>query len=112
MTSYRHTEDMGEISGFGGSYEQACQAMLETGVNWLNAHPNADLQFQSYDGVYGLVQANSPDAEELEKVIAGAAGDCTGAMMHTVLERCYYIRHHGWDAYCEELRKAQASERE
>ena len=35
---YRHTEDMGEISGFGGGYEKLCQDMLNAGVRILNRH--------------------------------------------------------------------------
>jgi hypothetical protein len=29
---------MGQISGFGGGYEAACQDMLNAGVNWLVAN--------------------------------------------------------------------------
>lgn len=42
MTEFKHTDDMGEISGFGGGYEAACQNMLSAGVKWLNEHQNAD----------------------------------------------------------------------
>jgi hypothetical protein len=111
---YRHTPDMGEISGFGGEYEACCQDMLEAGVKWIMAHPErGELTASGYKGVYGIFNAESEDAKALEKVIVEASkGELTGAMHHAVMNRLFYISKNGWDKYCEALRKLQKEKSE
>lgn len=114
MTTYRHTPDMGEISGFGGGYEKTCQDMLEAGVKWLaeryKSDTQTDVQMHGYKGIYGILVADSDDAKELEKVVLDASGgDCTGAMHHAVMSRLGYIAKNGWFAYCDEIRKIKAA---
>lgn len=101
---YRHTEDMGEISGFGGGYEQGCQDMLEAGCKWLEHNKSAKLEAHSYSNVYGLLIPDSDDAKELEKVVLAACEGCSGAMHYAVMSRLFYIAKNGWDRYCQELR--------
>ena len=109
--TFRHTQDMGEMSGFGGEYEETCQKMLEAGVLWLNDHPDCLLVIGSVPGVIGIVNPESDDAKELTDTIVNASRDkegksnCTGAMVHELLGRLFYIRHNGWDKYCVEVRK-------
>ena len=125
MTTYRHTDDMGEISGFGGGYEQCCQDMLAAGVQWLEANKGRDitagrLQATSAgpDGTsgttlefYGVLQVDGADGKALERVILDAAkGEATGAMHQAVFERLMWIAEHGWDAYCQVQRDAEAKE--
>lgn len=101
--SYRHTADMGEISGFGGGYENMCQNMLEAGVIWLEQHKNADLKGHTYKNVFGLFNADSEDAKALEiAVLVPTDGEATGAMVHAVMSRLFYIAKNGWNAYCKE----------
>lgn len=110
MANYRHTEDMGEISGFGGGYEKCCQDMLEAGVNWLQDHADAKLEGHEYANVYGIMIADSDDAKAMEKtVLAAVMGEATGAMHHSVMSRLFFIAKNGWDKYCEELRKPEAA---
>lgn len=105
--TYRHTPDMGEISGFGGGYEECCQDMLEAGVKWLDEHPDADIVVLENPNITGFIWEGTPDTEELTKaVIAAAKGEATGAMHHTVMARLAFIKKRGWDTYCDELRKA------
>lgn len=105
---YRHTPDMGEISGFGGGYERACQDMLEAGMNWLNQRQTVLLlEGHSYEGVYGVFAADSDDAKALEEAVIAAVPDCSGAMHHAVMSRLFWIATNGWDAYCAELRQRQ-----
>lgn len=107
--TYRHTEDMPEISGFGGEYEKCCQDMLEAGVNWLAKHPGAEMEGHTLTNVYGYFSADSDDAKAMEKVVTDAAADQgTGAMHHAVMSRLFWIAKNGWDAYCAELRKRAA----
>jgi len=106
VDSYRHTEDMGEISGFGGGYEACCQDMLEAGVRWLQDHTEAKMEAHGFENVYGILVADSDDAKAMESVILDAAkGEATGAMHQNVMCRLFYIAENGWEAYCTELRK-------
>lgn len=104
--TFRHSTDMGEISGFGGSYEECCQDMLEAGVKWLNDRAGVDLAMSASPQIFGLLSADSDDAKALEGVILDAAkGEATGAMHHAVMARLGFIAKNGWPAYCAELRK-------
>lgn len=103
---YRHTDDMPEISGFGGGYESICQNMLEAGVKWLTDHPSAKLEGHTFKGIYGVFTPDSDDAKAMDKAVIDAAdGNATGAMHHAVMSRLFWISKNGWDAYCAELRK-------
>lgn len=109
--SYRHTPDMGEISGFGGGYESCCQDMLEAGVKWLVGHKDAALEGSTIEQVFGFFKAESDDAKAMEKeVLSAAKGEDTGAMHHAVMSRLFWISKYGWDAYCAELRDDEAKE--
>lgn len=107
--TYRHTPDMGEISGFGGGYEECCQDMLEAGCKWLDERGDTDLQGHVYKGVYGIFVPDSDDAKALEKVVIDASkGEATGAMHQAVMSRLFFIGKNGWGAYCAEIRKHHA----
>jgi hypothetical protein len=102
MDKYNFTENMGEISGFGGGYEEACRAMLKAGLEWCDANPTADPQFRGGQGVYGMLEEDNEDAKALSKALLdGAGGDCTGAMHQAVFRHIMFIRQHGWNKYVE-----------
>ena len=107
---FRHTPDMGEISGFGGGYEDTIQNMLSAGTEWLINNPEADIKLKGFEGVYGMVQTNSDDAETLETVITDSVkdkdGKCdiTSVMHHDVMMRLLYIHTHSWTEYCDMMR--------
>ena len=105
---------MGEISGFGGGYEECCQDMLEAGVMWLLENPkHDDLNVKGIEGVFGLLIPDSDDAKRLDEVITAAAkGEGTGAMSHAVMMRLLFIARNGWDQYCKEVRKSEQDQNE
>lgn len=110
---YRHSPEMGEISGFGGGYEEVCQIMLNAGMLWLEEHPDADPRFKGYEGVYGLLMEDNDDAKALTKVVDEASetvpgGGCTGAMHHAVMSRLLWIHGHSWEEYREEVARREA----
>lgn len=108
MTKREWTDDMGEISGFGGGYEDACRAMLLAGLDWLDENPEVNPQHHGFKGVYGLTVSDNIDGENLEKAMAAASAEgCTGAMMQACLSHVYWVQAHSWDEYCAELRKAE-----
>lgn len=110
------TDDMGEISGFGGSYEAGCRAMVLAGIAWFDAHPDADPTFQGFKNVFGLITESNEDAKALEQAIMDAEvvmddgrvtkvrEEATGAMYHAAVRHCLAYRRLGWDEYCRQLR--------
>lgn len=104
-------EGMGEISGFGGGYEECCRRMLLKGVAWLDAHPHSNPFVTAPEGVFGLATARNIDAEALESAFTKDEPDITGAMHHAVFGHLMFIKKHGWDAYVAEMRKRPADEK-
>ena len=105
---YTFTDDMGEISGFGGGYEQTCRNMLAAGLEWWDANPKADPRFQGYEGVYGILGEDNDDAKALTKaVIDASGGDATGAMHQATISHVFFVRKNGWEKYCEEMRSRE-----
>ncbi len=102
---YKHTEDMGEISGFGGSYEADCQQMLHNGVTFLSNKEGVDFKIFTIKNVYGICDIRGDDAKDIEAAVMDGIDDATGAMHQAVMSRLHYINKHGWEKYCEELRK-------
>ena len=105
MRAYRHTPEMGEISGFGGDYEETCQRMLSAGVQWL-APREATITVREYEGVTGIVKLEGNDTEELSRVVIAAGEGCSGAQHHAVMSRLAWIARYGWVAYVEALETA------
>jgi hypothetical protein len=105
---YVFTDDMREISGFGGTYEDACRAMVVAGLNWLDEHPEATPTFKGFTGVFGLCEHANDDGERLsDAMVAPTGGDCTGAMHEVTVRHVLQIRATGWDEYCRISREAQ-----
>ena len=106
--TYVWEDGMEEISGFGGRYEKTCQAMLKAGMEWLDAHPEAIPEFRGSESSYGIISATNADAKALTEAVIGASEKhATGAMQEFVIERCLFIRKHGWD---EHVRRSKAEE--
>lgn len=99
------TDDMDEISGFGGDYEAACRTMVLAGLDWLDAHPDADPQFRGYENIYGVITEDNEAATGLTAaVIAASGGEATGAMHQATISHILWIKSHSWDEYVEEMR--------
>jgi hypothetical protein len=105
---YLWSDAMGEISGFGGDYEQACRDMVHAGLAWLDAHPGADLKAKTYANIYGILTPESDDAKALEKAVLSACPDCSGAMHQATMTACAYIARNGWSKYVEEMTQREA----
>ena len=105
MNQYEFTPKMGEISGFGGGYEQACRNMLKAGLEWLDKNSGARPEFHGYEGIYGIMEEDNADAKALTKILLGASDDCTGAMHQAVISSILWIRKNGWKKYVKEMSK-------
>ena len=107
-TTYRHTREMGEISGMGYHYELCCQDMLEAGVKWLVENDHDELHLRTYKNVTGLAFAEGPQTKALERVVLEAAkGESTGAQHQAVMARLIVIAKNGWDEYARLCRETE-----
>ena len=106
IPGFEWTDDMGEISGFGGGYERTCRLMVSTGCNWLSEHSDANPQFHGFKGIYGIIAEDNEDAKTLSKVVLDVTGgDCTGAMHQASISHIFAWRRLGsWLAYQREMR--------
>ncbi len=87
------------ISGFGGSYEWACQRMLQVGMEYLKERPDFD-----WSG-YKASASENQDAKNLDTVLLNDhelneyGGGPTGAMHQAVVAHLFMIHkltHDGW----------------
>lgn len=112
IEGFEWTEDMREISGFGGGYERACRAMVSAGCKWWSERPDADPQFHGFRGIYGVIAEDNDDAKALSKAVTDAAGgDCTGAMHQAAISHVFGWRKLGsWLAYQQKMRELRREE--
>lgn len=103
MSRYVWLPGMGEISGFGGSYEQACRTMLFAGLAWLDEHPDAKPEFRENSRIFGIVDEANKDAKALSAVVSETEPNCTGAMHHAVIHALMFIRKNGWDTFVVQM---------
>ncbi len=103
------TDDMGEISGFGGGYEQACRDMTEAGIVWLENHPNAEPVFSHSEG--GNWIENNEDADGLEAAMLVAEPDPSGAMFGASCGIARWVHANSWEAFQVAKREKEAEKR-
>lgn len=100
MSKYEFTPEMGEISGFGGGYEQCCQKMLIAALEWFDDNPDKDPKYKGHKQVFGLVLEDNDDAKELTATIIKASeNEATGAMHHAVVNSALWIQAHSWEEW-------------
>jgi len=104
---YVFEEDMAEISGLGGGYEQNCRKMLKAGLEYMDEHPECEPIFKGHKGIYGVLSNDNEDAKKLSDVVISATNDCTGAMHQAVITTILWIRKNGWDDYVLAMKKAK-----
>ena len=108
---YVYTDKMGEISGFGGGYEEDCRKMVIAGMEWLDEHKAANPTFDQYKGVYGLTTNENQDMKDMQAAMNQAIGDeATGAMMQACTNHVLYAAKNGWEKYVEEMEKREADD--
>lgn len=87
--AYVFTEDMKEISGFGGSYEQACRLMIINGLYWLKENPD-----KSLDEIEDAITKDIPDG-------------ATNLMISAVKNHITFVVQNGWDEYKKLMTKKE-----
>ncbi len=102
---FEWTEDMAEVSGFGGGYERACRQMISQGCAWWSAHPDADPKFHGYKEVYGLCVEDNEDARTLSEAICAGDIGPSAAMHQAAVTHVFQWRRLGsWIAYQKFMR--------
>lgn len=111
MTVREYTDDMSELSGFGGGYEANCRAMVLGGLKWFDDNPEGEPKFHGYEGVYGIITGDNQDAKDLSEAMVAATPDrdVTGAMHQAAVSDVLWIRSNSWDQYVAESRERQAA---
>jgi hypothetical protein len=122
------TNDMGEISGFGGSYEAGCRAMVRAGVEYWEAQDAAfergerstkfDPHYRGIKNVMGLAMDDNDDARALDEAMMSAEVEGktvrewgpTGAMHHAAVNHILAFRRLGADEYVRTLRARDKDE--
>lgn len=101
-----------DISGFGGAYEDACQTMLTSGLEWLADHYEpCKLQYTAYKDVFGLLTAENDFSKEFDQAVC-AGVEPTGAMHHAVVGHVLYILRSGYDGWLKQDTGGRSYERE
>ena len=101
---YKYTDKCQEISGFGGDYEDACRKMVIAGMEWLDAHKEANPAFKQFENVYGLTSEENDDMKKMQSAMNAVVDDgCSGAMMQACTNHVLYAHKNGWDKYISEL---------
>ena len=110
---FEWTEDMAEISGFGGGYERACRQMISQGCAWWVEHPDAAPQFHGYKNITGIAMEDNEDAKALSTAICAGDIGPSGAMHQAAVAHVFHWRKLGsWLAYQESLRDLARERRE
>lgn len=120
MNEKQWSDDMGEISGFGGGYEAVCRAMVLAGIAWVDGHPDTPLAFEASPAIFGIASEKNDDARSLTDTMMAApvyfegkllrarvGDDCTGAMHHAAVSHVVAYKRLGWDEYCRQLRERE-----
>lgn len=92
------SNDMREISGFGGGYEEACQRMVRAGVRFLE---EVKASREGLDEAAG---------SQLFDAVAAEEEGCTGAMAGAAANHAYFIYCQGWAAYVEKMKALKIEE--
>ena len=104
-TKYVFTEACGEISGFGGGYEDACRTMVITGMEWLDDNPDKAAYMIKTMNDTGTLKLDNPTLKQMQQAMEDACpgGGSTGAMMGATSQHVIRAHEQGWQAYMDIL---------
>jgi len=105
------TDDMREISGMGGGYENACRKMVSAGMAWLVDHKDGQKpEMGTYEGITGIAFARNDAGVSFSDAVGKAVEDCTGAMHQFSCAHAKKAFEMGWPAYQEFMRELKRKE--
>lgn len=107
------TEDMNEVSGFGGFYERCCRAGVCAGAAWVLTHRRARPVFDGVPDVLGLIVPSNDEARELQGAIDTAlvtrddgtkvplGEELTALQFYAIVHHVFFIAANGWRKYVD-----------
>jgi len=105
VQQYEWTDEMAEISGFGGEYELSCRKMITTGLEWLEDNDGPIAEFSTGHNVTARIDEGTEATGELRAHMASAVDvDPSPSMLHLCVKQALYAQEIGWDAYVTRLR--------
>jgi len=119
-----------DISGMGDGYEEACQKMLWTGIQYLSKIDNPERLLQGTHGMkakagkgnmlgiqegetvefYGICYTPESFKECEDAMMKAVNNDCTGAMYQCVVGHLKFIAKNGLQKWHEELKQGRKDE--
>jgi predicted flap endonuclease-1-like 5' DNA nuclease len=94
-SKFQFTDDMAELSGYGGKLEQGLRDSVVVGLEWLAKHPEKDI-------------TKPRDEKELGAVIDEHEPGHSGASFGAVMSHIKMATEKGWDNYVSESRQVAA----
>ena len=96
-----------DVSGFGGSYEDACQKMIWNGVRFVQENRALEINIKEIKNVYGICLIEGKDGKAFDKAIMEDVDDATGAMHQCAVGHIRYIYKKGYDEWYKVLGEAR-----
>lgn len=88
------TEDMNEVTGFGGFYERCCRAAIVAGTEWWLKHRDEPFNPEKLQrAIFEALVARDNGTK------ARLGEELTATQMAVILHHLRYIATHGWSAY-------------
>jgi hypothetical protein len=101
---YEWTDEMDEISGFGGEYEESCRQMVTAGLKWLERNDGPATEFSMGDNVFARIDEEAEATDELRTHMASAVDmDPSPSMLHLCVKHTLYAHEIGFEAYVTRL---------
>lgn len=89
-------DDMHEVTGFGGEYEQRVRAAIEIGAEWMRDFgPFERAELEKHIGDHEVLRSTGRMIR-LGKLLSRA-------QMGLIMYHLRFISEYGWDTYCERM---------
>jgi hypothetical protein len=125
QTKYVWSDDMDEISGFGGDYEECCRFMVSGALDLLDTLERVkgdkvtEPRYAGLEGVYGILTADNAAAKLLDEWLTKEVRDYfgerhtpTGAMHHACISAVLWVRAHSWNKFVQDMKDRKQKEKE
>jgi len=101
---YDWINEIGEISGFGGEYEESCRQMVTAGLKWLEQNEGPSTEFSTGDNVFAQIDEEADATDELRTHMVSAVDmDPSPSMLHLCLKHTLYANEIGWEGHVTQL---------
>jgi len=97
---YEWNDEMDEVSGLGGEYEEACREMIAAGLQWLEDNDGPVVKFSGGQNVTARIGPAAGEIDDLREHMASVVEfDVTPSMLHVCVKHALYAYDIGWLSY-------------